>query len=236
MREVVNATNICLERVSDKCLTKGDGFDLAFRRALWDKLGEDTDMTDTHKALVKACADIVRDYKVSISLNSIIESGVELLQQIYDAVMNGTIKERTNTDGIVVSSYNSEKEPGKIYFVPRPTIFDEIIKSKKDNGTKVVEILRTIRDNYDYMMNDDSFNECYCYIRYTLSRKKFCLDLVDLKHILNRTLGLDYDFAKKLAYAMSYKGHYEIKVKRTSKRYGRGSYIDGQYIYLGSVK
>lgn len=235
MREVVNATNICLERVSDKCLTQGNGFDLAFRRALWDKLGEDTEMTDTHKALVKACADIVRDYKISISLNSIIESGVELLQQIYDAVMSGTIKERTNTDGIVVSSYNSEKEPGKIYFVPRPTIFDEIIKSKKDNGTKVVEIVKTIKNNYEYMLNDDSFNECYCNLR-GLYNKNFCLELQDLKYILNRTLGLDYDFAKKLAYAMSYKGHYEIKVKRTSKRYGKGSYISGQYIYLGSVK
>ena len=235
MREVVNATNICLERVSDKCLTQGNGFDLAFRRALWDKLGEDTEMTDTHKALVKACADIVRDYKISISLNSIIESGVELLQQIYDAVMSGTIKERTNTDGIVVSSYNSEKEPGKIYFVPRPTIFDEIIKSKKDNGTKVVEIVKTIKNNYKHMLNDDSFNECYCNLR-GLYNKNFCLELQDLKYILNRTLGLDYDFAKKLAYAMSYKGHYEIKVKRTSKRYGKGSYISGQYIYLGSVK
>ena len=235
MREVVNATNICLERVSDKCLTQGNGFDLAFRRALWDKLGEDTEMTDTHKALVKACADIVRDYKISISLNSIIESGVELLQQIYDAVMSGTIKERTNTDGIVVSSYNSEKEPGKIYFVPRPTIFDEIIKSKKDNGTKVVEIVKTIKNNYEYMLNDDSFNECYCNLR-GLYNKNFCLELQDLKYILNRTLGLDYDFAKKLAYAMSYKGHYEIKVKRSSKRYGKGSYLSGQYIYLGSVK
>lgn len=235
MREVVNATNICLERVYDKCLTQSNGFDLAFRRALWDKFGEDTEMTDTHKALVKACADIVRDYKISISLNSIIESGVELLQQIYDAVMSGAIKERTNTDGIVVSSYNSEKEPGKIYFVPRPTIFDEIIKSKKDNGTKVVEIIKTIKNNYEYMLNDDSFNECYCNLR-GLYNKKFCLELTDLKYILNRTLGLDYDFAKKLAYAMSYKGHYEIKVKRTSKRYGKGSYISGQYIYLGSVK
>ena len=235
MREVINATNICLERVSDKCLTQGDGFDLAFRCALWDKLGEGTEMTDTHKALVKACADIVRDYKISISLNSIIESGVELLQQIYDAVMSGTIKERTNTDGIVVSSYNSEKEPGKIYFVPRPTIFDEIIKSKKDNGTKVVEIVKTIKNNYKHMLNDDSFNECYCNLR-GLYNKNFCLELQDLKYILNRTLGLDYDFAKKLAYAMSYKGHYEIKVKRTSKRYGKGSYISGQYIYLGSVK
>ena len=236
MREVVNATNICLERVSDKCLTQGNGFDLAFRRALWDKLGEDTEMTDTHKALVKACADIVRDYKISISLNSIIESGVELLQQIYDAVMSGTIKERTNTDGIVVSSYNSEKEPGKIYFVPRPTIFDEIIKSKKDNGTKVVEIIKTIKNNYEYMLNDDSFNECYCNLR-GLYNKKFCLELSDLKWILDKTLGIkDYTYSKKLIYAMSYKGHYEIKVKRTSKRYGKGSYISGQYIYLGSVK
>ena len=236
MREVVNATNICLERISDKCLTQGNGFDLAFRRALWDKLGEDTEMTDTHKTLVKACADIVRDYKISISLNSIIESGVELLQQIYDAVMSGTIKERTNTDGIVVSSYNSEKEPGKIYFVPRPTIFDEIIKSKKDNGTKVVEIVKTIKNNYEYLLNDDSFNQCYCNLR-GLYNKKFCLELSDLKWILDKTLGIkDYTYSKKLIYAMSYKGHYEIKVKRTSKRYGKGSYISGQYIYLGSVK
>lgn len=235
-REVVNATNVVLERVGEyKCLTKSDGFELAFRRALWDKCGEDTEMTDVHKALVKACADIVRDYKVSISLNSIIDSGVELLQQIYDAVMSGIIKERTNQDGIVVATYNSEVEPGKIYFVERPTIFDDIIKSKKDNGTKVIEILRTIKKNYNSILEDDNFTKCYCSID-GVYRKKFCIDLLDLKHILNMTLGLDYNFSNKLIYALSYKGNYEIKVRRSKSRFTRKTYIDGQYIYLGTVK
>ena len=175
--------------------------------------------------LIKSVARIVKEYKVVVSLDSIENRGVEILQDLLEAVESGAVKERANNDGIVRMSYRDRV----IKFEKRPTCLDQIVaKNKKNLGNMTVQVLQYIKKNY----NTDEVKDLYSY--YDLSSDmKFCVILPDLIHLLNRITGT-CNF-RKIVYAMHYNKHFEITTTMKTGSYGR-SYISSQFVYLGSVK
>lgn len=175
--------------------------------------------------LIKSVARIVKEYKVVVSLDSIENRGVEILQDLLEAVESGVVKERTNNDGIVRMNYRDRV----IKFEKRPTCLDQIVtENKKNLGNIAVQVLQYIKKNY----NTDEVKELYSY--YDLSNDtKFCVILTDLIHMLNRITGT-CNF-RKIVYAMHYNKHFEITTVMKTGRYRR-RYMSSQFVYLGSVK
>ena len=187
--------------------------------------GVDTNLTnEVLKELVKAVAMVVKEYKISVSLNTIETRGVEVLQDLLNAVESNKIKERVNKDGIV----NIDWKNNAIVFIPRPTCLDQIItKNKKNLGNIVVQVLQYMKENYD----TKEVKALYDY--YSFSDIKFCVKLHELAGMLYKLTGVNH--FHKVAYAMHYKEHFKITVKsKYSSRYR--SNFTTEFIYLGSVK
>lgn len=175
--------------------------------------------------LIKSVARIVKEYKVVVSLDSIEKRGVEILQDLLEAVESGVVKERTNNDGIVRMNYRDRV----IKFEKRPTCLDQIVtENKKNLGNVAVQVLQYIKKNY----NSDEVKDLYSY--YDMSNDtKFCVILTELIHLLNRITGT-CNF-RKIVYAMHYNKHFEITTVMKTGRYRR-RYMSSQFVYLGSVK
>ena len=184
-----------------------------------------TNLTDElTRELIKSVARIVKEYKVVVSLDSIENRGVEILQDLLEAVESGAVKERTDNDGIVRMNYKDRV----IKFEKRPTCLDQIITKNKNNlGNIVVQVLQYIKENYD----TKEVKALYDY--YSFSDIKFCVKLHELAGMLYKLTGVNH--FHKVAYAMHYKEHFKITVKsKYSSRYR--SNFTTEFIYLGSVK
>jgi hypothetical protein len=177
------------------------------------------------KELIKAVAMVIKEYKVSVSLNTIKARGTEILQDLLNAVESNKVKERVNKDGIVKIDF----EKNVIKFIERPTCLDHIINANKDLGSKIVQVLQYIKKNY----NTKQVNALYTY--YSLSHnKQFCVELHNFAIMLYKLTGIET--IREVIFAMHYEKHFEITttMKRVS-RY-RSKIINNQFIYLGSVK
>jgi len=188
--------------------------------------------TETHRELLKVVAMIVRDYKVTVSLDTIRREGINILNIFDEAIQQGTIKERTNTDGYVTTDYSKNA----LVFVSNPRLFDNIIKRNgKNKGQVIVDVLRLIKRNINNVEFIKTLNDYYNMNIGKSYSIKYSVDVQDLKVLISHLLGVEVKQASKIIYAMKHKGNYDISVKRMAKRY-KGSFISDVFIYLGSVK
>lgn len=187
---------------------------------------------DAQLELSKVIGMIVKDYKITVSLESIRKQGLDILSTLDEAIQSGVIKKRTNQNGYVGIDYAKDM----IVFMENPKLFDVAInKSKGNKGLAIVEILKTIKKNY----NDEKFiKTLFNYYDVNCGQNfaiKYTVDVDNLALLISNLFDMEYKKAKKIIYAMKHQGHYDISVKRRAKRY-KGSYISDVFIYLGSVK